>query len=182
MRIWISHCYHLNFFWTIIHSTIAYWPADLDWISQHSRCRKNSVWTIVCVYFHTVEAERTHSTLWFSSFYVRISFCSVCRYMCVSELLYICRYWDDQCCSYWTVRPDLSLLYLQTAPAPGLDQIRGCRLEVSWAEQRNEKRWNRCLPHKRERGEESGRMEISQLMTTCILKIQHNPNHKQETE
>jgi len=45
----------------------------------------------VCVCFHTVEAERTHSTLWFSPFYVRISFISLFelskwKYVCACEL------------------------------------------------------------------------------------------------
>ncbi len=132
----------------LYHSLLACWP----WLNitaqqmQKEQCVNNCV----CVFSHSGSWKDTLHPV------ILIILCAyqlLCVDTCVCELLYICRYWDDQCCSYWTVRPDLSLLYLQTAPAPGLDQIRGCRLEVSWAEQRNEKRWNRCLPHKREREE-----------------------------
>lgn len=147
-------------FWLSSSSTIANWPADLDWISQHSRHWNSCVWMCVCIFTqwklkgHTPPCD-SHHFMCVSALYRLLS--SPSGYMCV-RVSYVCRCRDDQCCSYWTVRPDSqsSLSASSTCSRSRSDQQVRARGELSWAEQANEKRWNRCLPCEREREREDG--------------------------
>lgn len=162
-------------------STTAHWPADLDWISQHSRRR----WSCVCVCIFTQWNLKVHTPP-----------CDSHHFMCVSALYHFHKLSVSVKCVCVCVsrcRDDLKSLdckaWSRSSLSPGSTCSRspsdqGCGPEVSWASQWEKMEQVFAMPEReRERERQSGGMEISQLMTSCILQIQqHYPNHKKETE